>query len=215
MQSQLVPMPQIKQISDHIIRIMGLNPSSYTLQGSNTYLIGKGEKRILIDSGQNKEGYLELLQKVLNETNSKLQEVLITHCHQDHTLGIEQILKIDKNVKISKYYHEEIDSKLEQQYGFKYNHISHNQIIKGENFEIMTLHMAGHNPDHLCFYLPQEKAFFSADFILSGSSTVVTNMKAMFDNYFQALSLNAEYLLSAHGPEIIGKESRKYDNKNI
>jgi ribonuclease/clavin/mitogillin len=35
----------------------------------------------------------------------------------------------------------------------------------------------GHCDDHICFYLIEEKTLFTGDFILSGSSNVIRNLK--------------------------------------
>ena len=43
--------------------------TQHTLQGTNCYLVGKGSKRILVDTGEGVAGFVELL-KVHDETRS-------------------------------------------------------------------------------------------------------------------------------------------------
>jgi len=89
-----------EQLSVLVIRALGLNPGPMTLQGTNTYLVGKSNKRLLIDTGEGKAGYKDLLQSILQSQMAEIEKVLITHHHNDHTMGIGDVLSLCPNAKI-------------------------------------------------------------------------------------------------------------------
>lgn len=94
----LVNIPTVTQLSKRVIRILGGNPSSFTLQGTNTYLIdhhpnneGDGIPCVLIDVAEGKDEHLNALKEVLQGSHKDLQGgrrrvVTDMYVHPHHTM---------------------------------------------------------------------------------------------------------------------------------
>jgi hypothetical protein len=103
MASSLPDLPPISRLTPSIVRIIAGNPSKFTLQGTNTYLVGTGAKRILIDTGEGKPVWAERLRQVLEEEKASVSTVLLTHWHHDHVGGVAQVRELQPNAEIRKY----------------------------------------------------------------------------------------------------------------
>ncbi|KAJ6171001.1 hypothetical protein N7470_000068 [Penicillium chermesinum] len=101
--AQLVSLPEVERLSTSVIRILGGNPGKFTLQGTNTYLIGRGSQRILIDTGEGKPTWATNLQSVLSEEKATVQQALLTHWHGDHVNGVQDLLKICPQAQVFKH----------------------------------------------------------------------------------------------------------------
>eukprot|EP00942_MAST-04A_sp_MAST-4A-sp1_P001860 g1860.t1 len=92
------PQPDIERLSPRVVTILGQNPTTFTLNGTNCYLIGTGTSRILVDPGETGYGtkeFLNSLQKcITDEKVTTIQLVLLTHMHSDHYGNINHIQRI-------------------------------------------------------------------------------------------------------------------------
>ncbi|KIY48281.1 lactamase [Fistulina hepatica ATCC 64428] len=96
---QLEVLPPITRLSENVIRVLGQNPGKFTLQGTNTYLIGKRNPRVLIDTGEGLPGYLPYLEEALRENNTDssapdVSDIVISHWHHDHLGGLPSVLSL-------------------------------------------------------------------------------------------------------------------------
>lgn len=71
-----------------------------TLQGTNTYLLGRRPPFILLDTGEGKPEYILLLESVLKDgvkehpVSPMISDIIISHDHHDHWGGIPQVLPL-------------------------------------------------------------------------------------------------------------------------
>lgn len=69
--------------------IVAPNPGPMTLEGTNTYLVGR-DPAIVIDPGPAHEGHIEAVRAAAAERGG-VNEVLLTHSHGDHADGVKAL----------------------------------------------------------------------------------------------------------------------------
>ena len=206
-QTVLSVIPKIEQLSQRIIRVLGCNPGPMTLQGTNTYLVGTGKERLLIDTGEEDKTtsglYTEQLQNCLKDFGISIQGVILTHWHHDHVGGLPRLQRnniISTRTPLYKFPlgNDDRPPKPDLAYTF----IRDKSVIETEGATLKVIHTPGHTQDHIVLHLLEENAIFTGDCIL-GEGTAV--FEDLFD-YMKSLeiieALNPSILYPAHGKVI-------------
>ena len=203
--------PVVERLSARVIRILGCNPGPFTLQGTNTYLIGTGPKRILVDAGErDKPDYTAALRQVLTSENTSLQEIIVTHWHPDHVGGVNDIhhllQKLD-DVPVSKFRRpEEVDAPLLAKNNnndtVDYTFVPDKTVFRTEGATLEAIHTPGHTTDHFCLMLKEEEALFSGDCILGEGSSVFEDLFDYMNSLQVILRRSPRTIYPGHGPVI-------------
>ncbi|KAF9464613.1 lactamase [Collybia nuda] len=97
----LETLPSVSRLSEHVVRVLGQNPGKFTLQGTNTYIIGNQNPYTLVDTGEGRPEYIPVLESALRETaksvNSNepdISDIIISHWHPDHVNGLPGVLSL-------------------------------------------------------------------------------------------------------------------------
>jgi len=192
--------PRTATPSPLVGRVLGLNPGMMTGPGTNTYLVGRRDP-ILIDTGAGVADYLPLMERYLGERGfSQPSRVILTHRHRDHMGGVGQLRGRFRGLRVAKMIHK--DSGLPE----PMDDLRDGQKVEGEGVTLMPIHTPGHASDHLCYYLVEEKAVFTGDVILGGSTTVIPSEDGDLGDYLASLRrlqrLDVRRIYPAHGPVI-------------
>jgi endoribonuclease LACTB2 len=199
MAEKLVELAKVAVLSPRVTRILGCNPGKFTLQGTNTYLIGTGPKRILLDTGDGRPEYKKLLNQYLKVTGIEISVVLISHWHIDHTGGVEDVLATCNAARTYKFPRPEVDAFPDS---VAVEEIRDGQVFSIGDTTLECIYTPGHADDHLVFYLREENSLFSADNILGQGTTVFSDLKLYLESLHKMKSLGAQRIYPGHGPLI-------------
>jgi hydroxyacylglutathione hydrolase len=180
--------------------VLGLNPGMMTGPGTNTYLVGRRDP-ILIDTGAGVPDYLPLLEGYLADRHwSRPSRIILTHRHRDHLGGVEQLRRRFPGLPVAKMVYRDADLPD------SVTDLRDGAVIESEGATLVAVHTPGHASDHLCFYLKEERALFTGDVVLGGSTTVIPaedgDLGAYLASLRRLLGLEVERIYPAHGPVI-------------
>jgi glyoxylase-like metal-dependent hydrolase (beta-lactamase superfamily II) len=179
-----------------ISRIVAANPGPMTYFGTNTYLIETPDGTAVLDPGP--EDHPEHIAAILRHTGGNIALILVSHTHHDH-VGAVPALQAKTGAPTVGF----IRSALE-------DFTPDIKLADGDTIAGMTaIHTPGHAADHLCLALTladQTQVLFSADHVMSWSTSVVSPPGGNMSDYFASLKLlldrNDDVYLPGHGPPL-------------
>jgi glyoxylase-like metal-dependent hydrolase (beta-lactamase superfamily II) len=153
-------------LSPLIRRVVADNPGLMTGPGTNTYLVGIDEVAV-IDPGPDLAPHMNAI--VGASMLERVQWVLLTHTHPDHWPGAGKIRELT-GARVAAFSPfpkaDEVTIELDIV-------LDDGDTIDGTEFRLEALHTPGHAPNHLCFWLDEERVLFTGDHVLNGTTTVV------------------------------------------
>jgi glyoxylase-like metal-dependent hydrolase (beta-lactamase superfamily II) len=210
-------LPDVDVWSDRVVVALGQNPGLFTGPGTNTYLVGTGRERILVDTGQGMPAYLPVLERALARAGCRIQEIALTHGHPDHLGGVADLVARFGPLRVSKRPHPGFDAGCPVPIAS----IDDGSLLRSEGATLRAVHTPGHAEDHLCFVLEEEQSLFSGDNVLGVGTTVIPSEGGDLGDYMRSLErLQQEApraIYPAHGPKIadgVAKLQEYIDHRN-
>ncbi|MGE0388118.1 MAG: MBL fold metallo-hydrolase [Gammaproteobacteria bacterium] len=197
-------MPDHAILSPCVATVLGRNPGPFTGPGTNTYLVGTGRRPVLLDTGAGLPIYDGLLATGLGEMRGahELQQIVLTHVHQDHIGGAAQVRARYGDLRVTKRHWPGKDDA----YDLPFDFVDDGAIVRTDGATLRAVHTPGHALDHLCWYLEEEKALFTGDVVLGAGTTIVPEEGGGLGDYMASLrrllTLDLAVIYPAHGPAI-------------
>jgi glyoxylase-like metal-dependent hydrolase (beta-lactamase superfamily II) len=172
-----------------IVRILAPNPGVYTLEGTNTWVVGL-DPSVVIDPGPADETHLDEVAHVAGRVSA----VLVTHDHEDHAEGATALA-------------ERVGAPLRAWRLAGAERLRDGERVRAGGAELVAVHTPGHSADHLAFHEPTEHALFTGDAVVGRGTTFIDPPEGDLAKYLASLKrmldLVPRTIHPGHGPLVL------------
>ncbi len=163
---------------------------------TNCYIVfeEKSKETMVVDPA----GDVDRIIEMLDILKGKLKYIYLTHCHGDHTGGVNELRdKIGGRILISRYDAPGLNDNsisLTQYMGVKPIEIEDNSriddgdILHLGNLTFKVLHTPGHTIGGTCLYCEEEKMLFSGDTLFRGTWGRTDLPTSSFENIISSIT---------------------------
>ena len=199
---------EVAEVAPGIRRVIAENPSPFTLYGTGTYILGRGEVAVIDPGPADGSHIAKLLEAVEGET---ISHILITHTHMDHSPGC-RLLQAHTDAK-SYAYGPHGAGKLEQgvpveeggDMAFEPDELVRDgDVLSGGDWSVECVYTPGHTSNHMCYQLRERKALFTGDHVMGWSTSIISppdgDMEAYIASLERLLERDDAAYWPTHGP---------------
>jgi glyoxylase-like metal-dependent hydrolase (beta-lactamase superfamily II) len=186
-----------------VTRVLAPNPSVYTLEGTNTWVVGEGPA-VVIDPGPDDQQHLREVAAAAADRGG-VGAVLVTHDHPDHAPGAPSFAGM-------------VRAPL---FAFRLagaEHLRDGQQIRmgstgdGAPLELVAVHTPGHTSDHVAFHVASSAALFTGDAVLGRGTSFIDPPDGDLTQYLRSLTrmldLAPATIYPGHGPVVLGAQTK-------
>jgi glyoxylase-like metal-dependent hydrolase (beta-lactamase superfamily II) len=174
-------------------RVLAPNPGVYTLEGTNTWIVGS-EPSIVIDPGPDMPEHLAEVARQAGRVGA----VAVTHDHPDHAPGALPFAEL-------------VGAPL-----YAYRLAGAERLRGGQDLhvgvlELKAVHTPGHTSDHVAFFEPESGSLFTGDAVLGRGTSFIDPPDGDLVAYLRSLKrmveLGPRTIYPGHGPVVLrGRE---------
>lgn len=195
-------------LSPLVTRILAPNPSPFTYEGTQTYLVGQTDLAV-IDPGPAEEPHLGALVAAI--AGRPVRAILCTHTHRDHSPAAAPLAALTGApiVGCGPLTLEDDGPRADAAFDPDYapdRVLADGEQLAGEGWTLAAVATPGHTSNHLCYALESERALFTGDHIMGWSTTVVSppdgDMTAYLTSLDKLLWRDDVIYYPAHGDPI-------------
>lgn len=150
-----------------VTRVVAPNPGPYTGPGTNTWIVDAGQVVVVIDPGPDDDSHLAAIDRKL--AGATVGVVLVTHSHSDH-LPLAERLAAAHQASVRRY-----------------PELRDGDVVRAGTLNLTALYTPGHSADHICFWIPEDRAAFTGDLVLGRGSSMVTYPEGNVAAYLRSL----------------------------
>ena len=189
-----------RRLSPLVRRVLAPNPSPFTYEGTQTYLVGDSDLAV-IDPGPDDPAHLDALEGAI--AGRAVIAILCTHTHRDHSPAARPLARRTgaQVIGCAPLTLEDDGPRADAAFDPDYapdRVLTEGEQIAGTGWTLTALATPGHTSNHLCYALEEEEALFTGDHVMGWSTSVVSPPDGDMTDYLLSLE------------RLVGRQDRIY-----
>jgi len=200
------PYERAEEVAPGVRRILAGNPSPFTFEGTETYLVGTAEIAV-IDPGPDDPRHVDAILSAVG--GGRVSAILCTHTHRDHSPASRALAEATGApiIGCAPLAISDDGPRAEAAFDFDYapdRVLKDGDTLEGEGWRLAAVATPGHTSNHLCFAFGD--ILFTGDHVMGWSTTVIAPPDGDMADYMASLdrllARDDRLYFPAHGPAV-------------